>query len=1548
MLSSTKSSHSSEMDLVNMRDQIDKILDSKSDPNAPQRSALLYRQALGLKDVYTRKEIRACFGRMRVQDLLDANQSLRRLTRCEEKHARGQQSCAPLEISQLVGKKLWRRLENLLGTQAVSFLGENHCKRLVTLNQSGFKDVLATIKSDCKKRKAVPALKKITCGGEHQPSHSNKSTQPAANDSVADTEQPTQDECAIRTADQRRGHAKRPRENILEDDREVLNECEVTKSRRRRKRRKKRKKAVDEALNCNLKDLPITIPLSDENLEANTSGHASESNKPLKRRKTRKRHSQHNQRSNSSQQIFEEIHEPQGTDLREEASRLDATQDDCTEPGFPSSAIVSDFGFAHREPCRDIPQQKLRSESKEIVLGSKSQRNVSARPNENVTSSNELKIGGPPVDLTQFRDQVPVSDSSNRHVNSDSSQEQSHDTDNLGFALLPTEQSHVRRVSQSRSIPETVESENETSMNDEQEDFNTELKEATSELPEQTNNNERSIVESEMETSTEKLDLSCRGRSSPLSSANHSDTSDEEPSRALWKKRKLAFDHDGESRDLETKTNRRRECKKTRQTSSAKDEISLYSSENMVASCSDSETINAVSSRSSTNSHHQSSIQCIEDEPTAFARSLSAKLSKAQSVTDSLQDERTGCPHDHSVVENASTVDTEATSNQRSKNGLSPIKETSTDLEHSHTKEETVQARMTEEHILEHGQSRNASCSPSGSESAGSGKSKAAPSTEPTPLSSPPKQSTKRKSTGTKSSFFKTVGVPASPNIVRTKEVPLDWQPPPSPSKTSVKLKLQPSQSCIPMPPLKNKSFGLVQEIVWKQPLHLLIATMLLNQTTGRAAIPKLFELIAKFPTPESLAKSFPEDVTNVIGSLGLQWVRAGRLILLANLWLENPPSRDKRYRVLHYPKHGNGADIQPNEILGPEEEDPRSGAWEVAHLVGVGPYALDSWRIFCRDKLRGLADDWNGMNANPTKLGKIQRKNGFEADVEEGELEVPFEPEWKRVLPLDKELRAFLRWMWLKEGWEWDPATGKKTKASQELLDRVNRGAEVVEVTGKAGLVGTVCAAPQEMNISVKSPSNQKPTKTATPGGKRVKQQHHKEFSIDVAPEDISQTNVEVRSSMLKGCDLDLPLPPNRGDKAVKRDRWRVERQLRPCEGDAIKLGGKDDGNHFSDVHMDLDKHDKSNKDGASSVMKPTLADQTVVVVEDSQPRTHEGQQTHRMQSPPKTPSPKTPSPEAYKTAPSSRHSYRPATPRFNPINAKSIKSALPSMSQAPAQDSVEDIESSMSDPRSTRLARQSTPARLPSQSKRAQSVPAGQSQFSARRKFLDSDPRPKTARSDPLATRTSPSPAANSRKIKEYMNQAHELAMHAASLASISSDDRAALVTDDEIDAAPLINRARSNKRRRPSMISKRHNDIDRTTTRSRATSCHPIESSRHGRGRVTSQPPGNMNHCERGRGVSPSSRQSIVAQPRRSKSVAPSSLRRGSIKRNVPPQTQTEGKLRPTRNMLERQRRDKENEESISRIRAGLRKDETDSSADVALLQRVGREIDGLSSC
>lgn len=186
---------------------------------------------------------------------------------------------------------------------------------------------------------------------------------------------------------------------------------------------------------------------------------------------------------------------------------------------------------------------------------------------------------------------------------------------------------------------------------------------------------------------------------------------------------------------------------------------------------------------------------------------------------------------------------------------------------------------------------------------------------------------------------------------------------------------------------------------------------------------------------------------------------------------MEEEPVRGRRYVVRGYPVVDEEVDgeeldlelgevpkgkrkVKKEEYIAKDEvltdEDPRVGAWEIGHLT-QGPYALDSWRIFCRDVLRGVATGWNGEGAEACRRNQsrspshsqtgsqpISEEDQNTASEEEGKV---FQPEWMRVLPRDKELRAFLRWMWLKEGFEWDPVTGEKEVASAELLRAVEEG---------------------------------------------------------------------------------------------------------------------------------------------------------------------------------------------------------------------------------------------------------------------------------------------------------------------------------------------------------------------------------------------------------------------------------------------------------------------------------------------------------------------------
>lgn len=201
---------------------------------------------------------------------------------------------------------------------------------------------------------------------------------------------------------------------------------------------------------------------------------------------------------------------------------------------------------------------------------------------------------------------------------------------------------------------------------------------------------------------------------------------------------------------------------------------------------------------------------------------------------------------------------------------------------------------------------------------------------------------------------------------------------------------------------LRPAEYGLIQERIQDSLYALVVQVILWNQTHGKAARPVLFQILTLYPTPFHLSQAKLSDLTDILQPLGLHNIRAKRLIALAEVWVAAPPCKERRYRKLHYPNRGRGSDVKPDEIL--EFDDEREG-WEIAHLPGMGPYALDSYRIFYRDRLREV----------------------------EGE-----EPEWKRVLPLDKDLKPYLRWRWAQDGWDWNELSGKRRKLSLEEVDRV------------------------------------------------------------------------------------------------------------------------------------------------------------------------------------------------------------------------------------------------------------------------------------------------------------------------------------------------------------------------------------------------------------------------------------------------------------------------------------------------------------------------------
>jgi hypothetical protein len=239
----------------------------------------------------------------------------------------------------------------------------------------------------------------------------------------------------------------------------------------------------------------------------------------------------------------------------------------------------------------------------------------------------------------------------------------------------------------------------------------------------------------------------------------------------------------------------------------------------------------------------------------------------------------------------------------------------------------------------------------------------------------------------------------------------------------------------VPFAPLTSPEFGLVQEKFAHEPFWLLIVVTFLIKTKGKHAIPVFYKVKKRFPTLVDIAcAANSEQIIEMIRHLGLADHRLTLMQKYARIFLSDPPTPGVRYKVKNYdqrefesspsPRLPTG-EYQPSFAKVAGEQDLE--AWEIGHLT-QGKYALDSWRIFCRDEFLGRATDWNGGGREPE-----------------------FQPEWMRVRPDDKELRAYLRWMWMKEGWEWDPSTGERTVLGEMMRDAVNEGR--VEYDDKGGL---------------------------------------------------------------------------------------------------------------------------------------------------------------------------------------------------------------------------------------------------------------------------------------------------------------------------------------------------------------------------------------------------------------------------------------------------------------------------------------------------------------
>jgi len=170
-------------------------------------------------------------------------------------------------------------------------------------------------------------------------------------------------------------------------------------------------------------------------------------------------------------------------------------------------------------------------------------------------------------------------------------------------------------------------------------------------------------------------------------------------------------------------------------------------------------------------------------------------------------------------------------------------------------------------------------------------------------------------------------------------------------------------------------------EVVRDSPWKLLVAVMLLNKTSGHAALPIFWLIIWTWPTPELLSMANIKVLTYILSPLGLQNVRATRLIALSRMIVQQPPQA----HILHKSR------------AKPENGSPYPST-AISHLPGCGKYALDSYRIFC------LGDS-----------------------------------EWKGVFPDDKELKKYLKWKWaIEEFKKWNYVDGVVGDVDRSYLEQL------------------------------------------------------------------------------------------------------------------------------------------------------------------------------------------------------------------------------------------------------------------------------------------------------------------------------------------------------------------------------------------------------------------------------------------------------------------------------------------------------------------------------
>ncbi|XP_014861788.1 PREDICTED: methyl-CpG-binding domain protein 4 isoform X3 [Poecilia mexicana] len=120
--------------------------------------------------------------------------------------------------------------------------------------------------------------------------------------------------------------------------------------------------------------------------------------------------------------------------------------------------------------------------------------------------------------------------------------------------------------------------------------------------------------------------------------------------------------------------------------------------------------------------------------------------------------------------------------------------------------------------------------------------------------------------------------------------------------------------------------FNLIQETLFHDPWKLLVATIFLNKTSGKMAIPVLWVFFERYPSAEVTREADWKPMSELMKPLGLYELRAKTIIRFSDEFL------NKQWR---YP----------------------------IELHGIGKYGNDSYRIFCVEEWRQVTPEDHKLN---------------------------------------------------------------------------------------------------------------------------------------------------------------------------------------------------------------------------------------------------------------------------------------------------------------------------------------------------------------------------------------------------------------------------------------------------------------------------------------------------------------------------------------------------------------------------------------------------------